>query len=533
MSELESSLHLFQTPLYRGGEGTWKKSFIDAVSDCKGKLTWDPAAILSILSFGYVCGDRTLLNEVKRRPWLSKILEDGECSLETIPKHGRLWKRCDEIADELLRLLCDEATKVCQGRQEIYILLSGGLDSRIVAGVLAKLCKEGKIDAKPVAVTWGLEGSRDAVYGRMLAGILGFEWIYLRMGPEDVINNLDKMSISIASLVSPLHLHCMHWFKNVSKDALVLGASYGDSVGRAEFSGRKVLELDYLNPSPVCRLMHRKVLSCAYEGLEKDLKSLRGRSPGQPKYVICEHEKQGHYMRNMMAQAMSSIGCYCSTYQMFTHPKTYSYMWSIHPALRNDSPYAALLEKMEPRLARMPWARTNRALSGRTIGAKPGLRKHYHEYESWIRGPLLEKFSQYVDPQWLAETRLFNDDRIQNLTEMVRSGKSPYGFRTYERWSWLASLRGMAEHLDSLGKSVALGSAAVDKPQNMPILVPWTKRNLARRILSRSVLAYNLARQCLKPLRRILKRVRRSILKYQAVWKYPPEGRTYRDHHEY
>ena len=534
-SELESSLHLSQTPLYRGGEGTWKKSFIDAVSDCNGKLTWDPAAILSILSFGYVCGDRTLLNEVKRRPWLSRITEDGECFLETIPPHGRLWKPYDEITDNFVRAICNEAIKACRGRKEIYLLLSGGLDSRVAGAALAKLVNEGRLATKPIAVTWGPSNCRDVVYGREVARLLEFKWIHVDFGPEDVMYNIDE-AVGVGSLVSPVHLHRMSWFRQVSRDAVVIASSYGDMVGRAEFSGRHLLELDYLHPVNAFGLVKYDIFGAAYQGVMKDLKQLRERAPNQPKYVLCEHQMHGNYTRGMLMQAMSLINQHCTLYQMFTDPNVYSYMWSIHPALRFDDTYANVLKKLAPRVAKIPWARTNRALQGRTSGAKSNLQEKFHSYESWIGAPLFDRLYHYVDPEWFGQTGIFEPEKIRNLAEEVRNGrdgKGPYGFWPYEEWLWLASLRRMAEHLDRLGKSVALDSVAVDKPHNMPILVPWTKRYLTGRILGRSALAYNLARRCSKPLRGILKKVRRSILKYQAVCKYPPEGRTKQNHHEH
>ena len=155
MDELESSLHLAQRPLYIGEKGIGRQSFLEAVDDCREELTWDPAAILSIASFGYACGERTLVNEIKRRPWLSEIGTDSKVHLKNIPPHGRLWTDYDKIATNLIRLLCDEAIQVCRGHKEIYVLLSGGLDSRVVAGVLANIQKQGMLDVRPVCVTWG------------------------------------------------------------------------------------------------------------------------------------------------------------------------------------------------------------------------------------------------------------------------------------------------------------------------------------------------------------------------------------------
>jgi hypothetical protein len=136
MTELETSLHLYQPPLYSTADERWYESFEDAVVHCQGRLTWDLASILSIASFGYAYGNRTLLKEVKRRPWLSEIDLNGESRLENIPVHGVLWKDYDHISTDLIRLLCDEVARACQGREHIYVLLSCGSAVMISLGLL-------------------------------------------------------------------------------------------------------------------------------------------------------------------------------------------------------------------------------------------------------------------------------------------------------------------------------------------------------------------------------------------------------------
>ena len=58
--------------------------------------------------------------------------------------------------------------------EEVYVLLSGGLDSRIAAGVLKYLCDNGELKSVPKAVSWGLEDSRDVVYAKGIAEKLNF-----------------------------------------------------------------------------------------------------------------------------------------------------------------------------------------------------------------------------------------------------------------------------------------------------------------------------------------------------------------------
>ena len=522
MSELESSLHVYQPPLYRGAKGGWKKSFVDAAAECEGDLTWDPAAVLGIMSFNYVCGDRTLVNEVKRQPWLSEIGPDGEVRLEEIPKHGRIWQNHSEIIKEFNDLLWQEALEVCKGRKEIYLLLSGGMDSRIVAGTLSMLCEEGSLDVKPVCVTWGLEDSRDVVYGRKVAEILGFEWVHLNLTKEDLCYNIYELPIAMGSMASPIHLHRIGWFEKVSPDALVLASSYGNHANRSEYSGRHLLELDYLRPVNRFGLIRREVLKSAYDGIMQDLGNLRDRSRGQPKYAVCENEMLGHYMRNMIGHVMSVIDRYCKVYQMFTHPKLYSYIWSIHPALRDKSICAELLGRFHPRLAHVPWARTNRAFKGRTTGARSGLRRHFLDYSVWGGGDMYDEINEYVDPEWFAETGIFDADGIRALAEEVRvgaNGKGRYGYMPHEKWLWLASFRSMAEHLGSLGKHCKTVRDDTRDAEGIP-----------KSVIDRSIKPIHGIYRCLGPLLGLLRRLRKlhrrlylCILRRRAIREHPPD----------
>jgi hypothetical protein len=244
-NEIETSLHLYQPPLYQDSGGNWHKDYWNALSNHTG-ATIDPASVLSVLSFGWVCGDRTLVRQIKRRPWLSRVEKDGNIDLEDIPPHGSTAHSPPKFAKIFLELLEEEALRVCAGRKEIYLLLSGGLDSRIIAGVLAKLYNESKLPCRAICITWGLRDSRDIYYGQKIAEMLGLEWHAIEFGPETVLENIKTTAVDLACMHSPELLHYMTWFRTVSEEALVLVASYGDSIGRAEYGGRRLIELDYM-----------------------------------------------------------------------------------------------------------------------------------------------------------------------------------------------------------------------------------------------------------------------------------------------
>lgn len=443
---MNDSNFLFQMPMYQSQEGSWSSDFLDTASSFSG-LTWDPGALLSIVSFGYVCGDKTLFQEVRRQPWLSALGKDGQVELAMVPEHGFKKRSPKQIASELLSLLEDEAELACENIENIYVLVSGGMDSRIVAGVVKRLKKQGRVLGDIHAVTWGRSGSRDVEIGRAVAAKLGLNWQHLELTPQHLMANIDTVAEELGGLVSPIHLHRMNWFRRLSCNGIVLAGSYGDSVGRAEFSGRSVLELipyKFRNPDSV---LMPDVAAAGSEIIEAEMIRYRRRFDNRPEYAIRECEQQLHYMRGLIGHAMSVISSKCSLYQMFSAPEVYSYIWSIHPAFRTDEPYKELLDLLGGGINSLPWARTNRPLNGR-----PGVKikssvNQYHDYPKWME-QILEQVDIDAHIDWLAGTGIFCQKGVVKLVEKFRgTTSSEIRQRGSSFLSWTFALRGLAKAL--------------------------------------------------------------------------------------
>lgn len=518
MHELETSLHLFQPPLYRYSTGHWSSDFRECVGKSADKLTIDTVSIASILSFGWAVGDRTLLSEMKRRPWLSEIGNDGKPVLKEIPKHGTRWHDTSTIARTLLELLSDEARLVCTDRKDIYILLTGGLDSRIIAGVLARLYRQGELLSKPIALTWGSENSRDALYASRVAEVLGLEWHNISLGPDDVLENIKSAATNLGCLHTPECMHSSLKLNVLPKKALVLAGSYGDSIGRAEFGGRHLLELSSFSPVNMFGLLRSDVFAHASNQILEEFALLHRRSAGEPNYVLCEHEMQGFRMRGALGHAMTVVNKFCSVYQMFTSPKVYGYMWSLHPALRTDNVYGSVLEQLGNELAGIPWARTNKALKGKTLIANTKVNSQYHEYTKWSSVQLYDRLHQIVQPEWFEATGLFEPQKIRELASNVKTSQHRVG-RLNEIWLWLASFRYFVDELESSGKSIKY------KVSSKPVI---SSNDTPRTISIQKQLLKGAAKWA--PINNLLKGIRkayRSIHKYNlrrwAIRVFPPE----------
>jgi len=517
MRELETSRHLFQRPMYKSPDGLWTYDFNEALGRCAGSVHLDATTVASILSFGMAGQDRTMLKEITRRPWLSRVESNGSVTLEPVPPHGLITGTDEQLAEKFYQLLCDEARTVCAGFNEIYILLSGGMDSRIIAGVLADLYRAGEIQAKPVAVTWGLPDSRDVVYAARMAKILGFEWINAELGPQTLFGNIAPTAKTLGLLHSPELLHNMQWFKNVSPSSLVIAGSFGDSIGRAEFGGLQLLQMNQITPKNLYGILKPNVFAEICKELNADLDAIYSRAKGNvPMYAKNEHWMQGYRMRGGLCHALCIINSYANIYQMYTAPAVYEFMWSLHPARRDDEIYATLLENKFPALARIPWPRTNRAIRGVTEGAQKKLRPNYHEYTQWAGGPLYTELSARIDPDWFEAQGLFDPQSIRTANEMVRTSRYRVG-RLNDIWLWLAGFRTFVEHLEESGKKVAI-------PDQWPSREPAVLREKSF-VYKCGVYVASESATINSGLKKIRNRIRKSKLKQlkkEAICKYPP-----------
>ncbi|MEX2186741.1 MAG: asparagine synthase-related protein [Pirellulales bacterium] len=449
---------------------------------------------------------------------MSEAPPRGDVRYEDIPPHGLQWLDAERIAAELRSRLEAELLRVCRNRRHIYLMLSGGLDSRIIAAALSEAYRRGELEGKPVGVTWGLPDSRDVVYGKEVARILGLEWIHVPLSAIDIVDNVETVAKHLGGLIPALDIHRAMWFHQVEPDAIVLAGSYGDSVGRAEYSGRTVLELEPYSPQQAFPLLETKVALAGTAALIEDFAALRARTPAQPEYVYCEHEQQCHYMRGLFGTGLSVVGRHCDFYQMFTDPSVYGFMWSIHPALRTNEPYACLLRSYNEKLVRLPWPRTNRAVMGRTEGARRQLRPSYHDYDEWVRGPVYDQLRDLVDPIWFAQTGVFNSSAIESLDQYLRSGSRPTTMtrscipRTYV---WLAAVRRFADLAKERGVSLAPGNCELEFERAVDTIQTRRAFNPLRRWLHRH-----------PTIRRWLKAAKVRRLRRASVRRYPPTSPT-------
>merc|ERR1711974_502186 len=141
----------------------------------------DLIAIAQILNFGYILGDRTLIKDIQKSPWMARPNDSNKgWSYYSVPDHQEKKIDCKLISETLFNKLKSEIKLYIADCNNIGFLLTGGMDSRIVASVLSTVLKEELYkNVKVFTYTWGDVKSRDVVYAKKISKLYNWNWTHL------------------------------------------------------------------------------------------------------------------------------------------------------------------------------------------------------------------------------------------------------------------------------------------------------------------------------------------------------------------
>ena len=405
------------------------------------KIELDPAAIACKVSLPHLLGDRTMVRNVLRAPWMSAYKGNGVWETAALPPHGSRRPESKIFLTQLEEALLIEATSYINNFDTIGILLSGGMDSRIAAGIIRKLQLRSGNPKKVISLTWGVDNSRDVQYSQRIAKLFGWEMVHFPLSVANLVENIETAGL-IGAEVSPLHLHAIPKISELSGLDAVIAASYGDSVGRAEFSGTRVTDLKPILPGNIdryglLRCSAKKDTVCLLNDDASSQPHLKGVKNRVRRYEI---EQEMYYMRRMLQSCMLLIARKMPFYQMFTAPHVFGLMWDLDPAVRNDSWYRMLLERLPGNLLKIPWARTGRLYNGNEHTVADNFSRLNHNYGVWLRREMSEIIETRVNSDTIRRLGIFNDAGLDNALKVWKKAKTRSTNSLDEILSWIASL---------------------------------------------------------------------------------------------
>ncbi|MBN2078995.1 MAG: hypothetical protein JW838_08510 [Spirochaetes bacterium] len=367
---------------------------------------FDTASYVGLLQFNYMLGHRTLVKGISKIPWRAVLHGDGVVTrLPPIP-HGTVRMSPVEASKKLRQCLEEEIYEACKDASEIYILLSGGLDSRIVAGILKKL--EPQIKKNIHVATWGIEKSRDVVYARRIAEWYGWEFHYLPYDVELVWRNIERGAILGGCETTGMHYHANEWFSRTNKNDLVIAATYGDFIGRGIYNKTHISTHDFLKVRNTWRLIHPSIISRLIPIAQADIQTAHDLEKSNDRLTLIELENLENFVRRLLGHTKDDIRLYCRLFQAFTSTKLVSLMWSLAMDCRTDDVYFNLIKDLDSRLFTLPWANTGCGLDG-TPEPDETLTLEFHDIGAWMRSYLKERLNELYFSRGLDELMVFSN----------------------------------------------------------------------------------------------------------------------------
>ncbi|HAD05060.1 MAG: hypothetical protein A2091_12725 [Desulfuromonadales bacterium GWD2_61_12] len=414
----------------------------------------DPLGALGFLCKGYLPGNTTMVQGIRRSPWLGAPDGNGGWRYAGVPCHGNAEREPEAVARELKAALHREMLGYVAGRKRIGLLLSGGLDSRIVAGTLRELQETGDYGGDVIAITWGLDDCRDIVYAKEIARRYDWDWVRLKLEPEQLWENI-HLGARMGAEFAPFHLHAMSQVLRLDGIDAIVAGSYGDSIGRAEFSGKRVWNLKPLLTRRVDKLglLRTAVSSGLDRALQREIYGYRAHIPDRTEAQYREIEQQLHYMRRRNQGPLALIAEHIPFFQLFTAPETCALMWSLEFKTRGDHHYARLLPTLPGKVGEIPWARNGLPLDGAPPVADQ-FTKLSHKYGHWLRHDLGAPMQSLLKSDALQRLNLFNPDSLKWLARIWPQATTRSVNMLDETVAWLGALALFSEEYKIQGVSI-------------------------------------------------------------------------------
>ena len=204
----------------------------------------DEEALADFMALGYSLGDKTFFENIKLLPHGSVLTFQAEGKLLI----ERYWdysfrnvdsplKEVDEYIDRYYDLLKKAVKRQIEGERVIGLPLSGGLDSRALAGMLSKLNFEGEVKT----FSYGNLDCFDVIYGRRIAKKLNHEHTYIPIDSTYLRDNSESFVWLTEGTVNCLNAHMMltHTVINENKINTIMTGFLGDTVGGEPIVGTK------------------------------------------------------------------------------------------------------------------------------------------------------------------------------------------------------------------------------------------------------------------------------------------------------
>lgn len=469
-------------PLYYAavGRGLLFSSGVRALlADPELSRATDRVAINEFLVFNHVLHDRTLLESVRLLPQASLLtFENGDLAIRPYwrLRYPSLYEPADETgyAEKLLHYLRRAVRLRQEGAGSTGVLLSGGLDSRLLLAVLCEIADPARIHT----FTWGIPGCNDARFAHMVATQCGSKHRFFELKPDWLLHRAEEAVRLTDGMGCITNLHALATLEEEARDAEVLYKGFmGDAM--LGFAIKRRMWADYsadaawrvhmqthveqgvisFSPAEEKELFTGEFQAAVGDGVYEDYR--RGMQQAETPQLANQRLYFDLTQRvpRMTICGVEVVRSRCSVKLPFADYGLLDFVLTIPPGLLFERYLVkTVLAKHYPGLAKIPLTPTNLPLTAcaREIWLRalrlaawhldraglgrlaPGATRPYKDYAGWFRGVLRAWLEGILlDPRTLARG-YFNPSYIRRLLAAHMAGEDHAvrlgSFLTLELW---------------------------------------------------------------------------------------------------
>lgn len=248
---------------------------ISALSAFYGELNWK--GITDFLNYGYILGEDTFFSDIWSLPSASALMYDRQTDGMSIRKYWRpvyneMEMSFEDVAKTTYTLLCNSIhEKINATNGSVISPISGGLDSRIILGILTDIAP----DLHVKACTHAQKFSNEYKYAKQVCRTLNIKEHYFAEVLPRYLQNKYRQAVWFSEGMVPLttNAHLMLYPDQMNSfDSVVFTGIYGGPTNyHAEYYGDRHIENEYRGEDKIYDI--RKVISLnenAYNKLVSD-----------------------------------------------------------------------------------------------------------------------------------------------------------------------------------------------------------------------------------------------------------------------
>ena len=195
----------------------------------------DQQGLADFMTLGYSTQDRTFFENIRLLPPASvaTFKSDGNLSVQKYwdysfhSEDDPLWLEEDYV-DQFAEMLAKATQRQIDPNKSLALPLSGGFDSRALAGMLDRLHFKGEVKA----FSYGNQYAYDVAYGRKIAKNVGYEHTYIPIESTYLRDHAERFVWLLEGTVNCLNAHMLLTYPFIRENSLdsIMTGFFGDII---------------------------------------------------------------------------------------------------------------------------------------------------------------------------------------------------------------------------------------------------------------------------------------------------------------